>query len=57
MIQLKVIETRIVEKDVSQVQSNKSMSKEEMIEELKERYKFEEDKTELEESIKFMMGL
>jgi len=51
-IRLKVIKSRIVEKDYSLVQSNKLMSKDEMIEEIKEQHKFEDDKTQMNERIK-----
>jgi hypothetical protein len=41
MIRLKVISTKIVEKDFSLVQSGKPLTKEEALKELKEQYRFE----------------
>lgn len=55
-IKLKIISKKIVEKDFSLVQSGKPMTKEEMVKELKEQYRFEDDKTELNKKIKTIMG-
>jgi len=41
MLILKVISTKIVEKDFSNVVTNKQMTKEETLKELEEQYKFE----------------
>jgi hypothetical protein len=53
----KIIEIRIKEVDFSEVQSNKPMTNEEMVEALKEQYRFEDDKTELNERIKIIIGV
>jgi uncharacterized protein YueI len=53
-IVLKVIDKKIVEKDFSLVVSNKPLTSEEAIKEIKEQYRFEDDKTEMNEKIKEM---
>lgn len=44
---LKVIDVKIVEKDFSEVVEPKNLTLDEVIEEIKEQYKFENDKTEM----------
>jgi hypothetical protein len=51
-IVLKVIDKKIVEKDFSLVISDKPLTSEEAIEEIKKQYRFENDKTEMNEKIK-----
>lgn len=51
-IVLKIIKTKIVEHDHSTIVNNKPLTQEEAVEEIKEQYKFEDDKTEMNEKIK-----
>ena len=43
----KIIETRIVERDLSEVVNNDNLTVDELIDEITERYKYEEDKSEM----------
>jgi hypothetical protein len=52
MIIGKIIEEKIKEVDFSEIQSDKPMTKDEMVAELKEQYRFEDDKSELNRKIK-----
>jgi hypothetical protein len=51
-IQLKIIDSKIREVDFSLPVSNNPMTKEEAIKEIKEQYRFEDDKTRMNELIK-----
>jgi len=43
----KIIEAHIVERDLSEVVNNDNLTVDELIDEITERYKYEEDKSEM----------
>jgi len=52
----KIIETKIVERDLSEVVSNDELTTEELIEEIMERYRYEDDKSEMYEVIEEVLS-
>ena len=52
----KVIETKIVERDLSEVVNNDELTTEELIDEIMERYKYEDDKSEMYEVIEEVLA-
>ena len=52
----KVIATKIVERDLSEVVNNDELTTEELIEEIMERYRYEDDKSEMYEVIEEVLA-
>lgn len=52
----KIIETKIVERDLSEVVSNNELTTEELIEEIMGRYRYEDDKSEMYEVIEEVLS-
>ena len=52
----KVIETKIAERDLSEVVNNDELTTEELIEEIMERYRYEDDKSEMYEVIEEVLA-
>jgi len=52
----KIIAAKIVERDLSEVVNNDELTTEELIEEIMERYKYEDDKSEMYEVIEEVLS-
>ena len=52
----KIIETKIVERDLSEVVNNDELTTEELIEEIMGRYRYEDDKSEMYEVIEEVLS-
>lgn len=55
MIYGKIIDAWIVERDLSEVVTNDELTTEELIDEITERYKYEDDKSEMHELIEVIL--
>ena len=52
----KVIAAKIVERDLSEVVNNDELTTEELIDEITERYKYEDDKSEMHEVLEEVLS-